>query len=82
MLEELKRTYQRDYVLHHINALDDLEKQRWSAEVDSESQLPVLLDHNNGSLVVMEEGEILEYLATTYDPGKLKSSNTGIATGH
>ena len=70
MLEELKEAYGKEYTLHPIDFRENVQKQPWFTKLNPNGRIPVLIDHDNGGLVIMEGQAILQYLARTYDTGK------------
>jgi hypothetical protein len=71
MLEELKEAYGKDYAIQLINIGEGEQKDKWFTELGPNGRIPVLVDHDNEGVALMEGQAILQYLARRYDPGKL-----------
>ena len=74
MLEELREAYVLQYALHPIDFRENVQKQAWFTKLNPNGRIPVLIDHDNGGLTIMEGQAILQYLARRYDPGTEKHS--------
>jgi glutathione S-transferase len=72
MLEELKAAYGKDYTLQLIHIGEGVQKDKWFTELGPNGRIPVLVDHDNGSVALMEGQAILQYLARKYDPGEFR----------
>ena len=69
MLEELKQAYGKGYTLQPINIFEGVQKDKWFTELSPNGRIPVLVDHDNGGLAIMEGQAILQYLVKKYDRG-------------
>ena len=68
MLEELKAAYGKDYTMQVIDIGDGVQKDPWFTELGPNGRVPVLVDHDNGGIALMEGQAILQYLVRKYDP--------------
>jgi glutathione S-transferase len=69
ILEELKEAYGKpDYVFQSIHIGQNIQKEPWYTELGPNGRIPVLVDHDNGKLAIMEGAAILSYLTRHYDP--------------
>lgn len=68
MLEELKEAYGKDYVYQSINIMENIQKEPWFTKLGPNGRIPVLVDHDEGDLAIMEGAAILSYLTRHYDP--------------
>merc|ERR1711939_1132063 len=69
ILEELKEAYGKpDYVFQSISIMENIQKEKWFTDLCPNGRIPVLVDHDNGKLPIMEGAAILSYLTRKYDP--------------
>lgn len=69
ILEELKEAYGKpDYVFQSINIGENIQKEPWFTKYGPNGRIPVLIDHDNGGLGIMEGSAILSYLTRHFDP--------------
>ncbi|KAI7286992.1 glutathione S-transferase [Hortaea werneckii] len=69
ILEELKEAYGKpDYVFQSIPIMENIQKEKWFTDLCPNGRIPVLVDHDNGKLPIMEGAAILSYLTRKYDP--------------
>jgi len=67
-LEELKEAYGKpSYVFQSINIGQNIQKEPWFTEKGPNGRIPVLVDHDNGGLGIMEGSAILSYLSRHFD---------------
>ena len=74
MLEELKAAYGKQYTFQLIHIGEGVQKDTWFTELGPNGRIPVLVDHDNDSIALMEGQVILQYLARKYDPGEFHLS--------
>lgn len=68
ILEEIKEAYGTDYVFQSISIMENIQKEPWFTKLGPNGRIPVLVDHDNGGLAIMEGAAILSYLTRKYDP--------------
>jgi glutathione S-transferase len=68
MLEELKAAYGKDYAMQIIDIGESVQKDQWFTELGPNGRVPVLVDHDNAGIAIMEGQAILHYLVRNYDP--------------
>ncbi|KAK4625953.1 Disulfide-bond oxidoreductase [Fulvia fulva] len=69
ILEELKEAYGKPhYVYQSINIGQNIQKEPWFTEKGPNGRIPVLIDHDNGGLGIMEGQAILSYVTRHFDP--------------
>lgn len=69
VLEELKEAYGKpDYVFQSINIGENIQKEPWFTKYGPNGRIPVLIDHDNGDLGIMEGQAILQYVTRHFDP--------------
>ncbi|CAK1364507.1 unnamed protein product [Cercospora beticola] len=69
ILEELKEAYGKpDYVFQSIHIGQNIQKEPWFTEYGPNGRIPVLIDHDNGDLGIMEGAAILTYVTRNFDP--------------
>ena len=69
MLEELKEVYGKEYTVQIINIGEGVQKEKWFTGLGPNGRVPILVDHDNEDLAIMEGQAILKYLAERYDAG-------------
>jgi glutathione S-transferase len=57
-----------------VNIFEGEQKQDWFQKLSPNGRIPILIDHDNDGLVVMEGQAILQYLVKKYDPGMNRCS--------
>ena len=69
ILEELKEAYGKpEYVWQGIPIGENVQKEKWFTDLGPNGRIPVLVDHEAGSLGIMEGAAILSYLTRHFDP--------------
>lgn len=69
ILEEIKEAYGKpDYVFQSINIGENIQKEEWFTKYGPNGRIPVLIDHDNGDLGIMEGAAILSYVTRHFDP--------------
>lgn len=68
MLEEMNASYGKEYSLQVIDIGQGVQKDKWFTELGPNGRVPVLVDHDNDGVAIMEGQAILQYLAKKYDP--------------
>ncbi|KXL46296.1 hypothetical protein M433DRAFT_4000 [Acidomyces richmondensis BFW] len=69
VLEELKEIYGKpNYTYQAINIGQNIQKEPWFTALGPNGRIPVLVDHDQGGLAIMEGAAILSYLTRHYDP--------------
>ena len=48
--------------------MENIQKEKWFTDLGPNGRIPVLVDHDNGKLSIMEGQAILQYLTRHYDP--------------
>jgi hypothetical protein len=69
LLEQLKAAYGKSYTVRPVDIFRGEHKEEWFKELNPNSKIPVLIDHENDNLVIMEGQAILQYLVKKFDPG-------------
>lgn len=47
--------------------MENIQKEKWFTDLGPNGRIPVLVDHDNGKLPIMEGAAILTYLTRNYD---------------
>lgn len=69
VLEEIKEAYGKpDYVFQSINIGQNIQKEPWFTKYGPNGRIPVLIDHDNDDLGIMEGQAILSYVTRHFDP--------------
>ncbi|KAM3417162.1 hypothetical protein BST61_g8736 [Cercospora zeina] len=69
ILEELKDVYGKpEYVSQSIHIGQNIQKEPWFTQYGPNGRIPVLIDHDNGDLGIMEGSAILSYVTRHFDP--------------
>lgn len=68
LLEELKLAYGQDYTYQGLDIFfANDQKEPWFVELGPNGRIPVIVDHDDGELAIMESLAITNYLTRKFD---------------